>query len=257
MQADLNTFAALGVHGTSAITCLTAQNPGEVLAVQAAHPDMVEAQVEAVAEGFKVAACKTGMLYDTSIIERVASMFPEDRSFPLVVDPVSVATSGARLLKPSALKALQSSLLPKALVMTPNVPEAEALTGLRLRSPEDLRTAARALFEQHGCAVLLKGGHLRGLRESVDLFYDGKTELMLSAPRVARVRAHGTGCTYAAALTAYLARGHALTRAVRQAKDYVTGAIRHHRRVGRQVVLNWWWKRSGGQWSIRKHAAKP
>jgi len=242
VQADLNTFAALGVHGTSAVTCLTAQNPREVLAVQSSHPDMVEAQVAAVAAEFDVLACKTGMLYDRAIIERVASLFPEGKRFPLVVDPVSVATSGARLLKLSALNALRNQLLPRALVVTPNVPEAEALTGLAVRSPEALRTAARSLHEKHGCAVVVTGGHLKGLKESVDLFYDGTTELMLTAPRVARVRAHGSGCTFAAALTAFLALGHALPKAVGEAKEYVTGAIRKHRRVGRHAVLNWRWQ---------------
>ena len=141
---------------------------------------------------------------------------------PLVVDPVMLSTSGAMLLKPSAAKVLQKKLLPVAKLVTPNVPEAEALTGLRIREPEDLRTAARALFEKYGCAVLVKGGHLRGLNEAVDVLFDGREEWLFSLPRVKGRGMHGTGCVYSAAITAGLVKGLSLPKSVEQGKEFVT-----------------------------------
>ena len=239
IQADLNTFAALGVHGTSVLTCLTAQNPRAVLGIQAARPDMVRAQLEAVFSGFPLRACKTGMLYDGGIIREVAAFFRGQRQCALVVDPVMVATSGALLLKRSAIRMLVQELLPRASLITPNLPEAERLTGLRITEPEDLRAAARALVEQFGGAALVKGGHLEGTKEAIDLYYDGREELMLAAPRVRRVQTHGTGCTFSAAITAYLARGYGLSDAVVQAKTFLTRAILGYHQVGSHSVLNW------------------
>lgn len=240
IQADLKTFAALGVHGTSAITCLTAQNPKGVSAIQAAKPAMVRAQIEAVFAELRPAAVKTGMLFDTAIIREIAGFFGQLRGPvpPLIVDPVMVATSGARLLKPAALRAMQDALLPLATLVTPNLDEAEILVGTRLSSPEDLRAAARTIHQRFHCAVLVKGGHLRGLREAVDIFFDGQTELLLSAPFVRGVSTHGTGCTYSAAIAAHCALGHDLPRAVQLAKDFITRAIAGSLRVGKHSVLN-------------------
>lgn len=240
IQADLKTFATLGVHGTSAITCLTAQNPKGVSAIQAAKPAIVRAQLQAVFAELRPAAVKTGMLFDTAIIRAVADFFSQLRrpAPPLIVDPVMVATSGARLLQPAALRALQDALLPLAALVTPNLDEAEILVGARLNSPEDLRAAARAIHQRFHCAVLVKGGHLRGLREAVDIFYDGRTELLLTAPFVRGVSTHGTGCTYSAAIAAHCALGQALPDAVRHGKQFITSAIAGSLRAGKHFVLN-------------------
>lgn len=239
IQADLKTFAALGVHGTSVITCLTAQNPAAVLGVQAVAAGMVRRQLEAVFAELPPRAIKTGMLFSAAIVGEVARFLAGlRRRPPVIVDPVMVASSGARLLKPDAVRALKEELLPLATLITPNAPEAEALTGLAIHEPEDLRTAARQLRRAYRCAVLLKGGHLADSRQAVDLFYDGQTERLLSAPRVQGVSTHGTGCTYAAAIAAGCARGLPLAEAVRRAKQFLTRAIAHSRRIGRHWVLD-------------------
>lgn len=238
VQADLKTFAALDVHGTCAITCVTAQNPDGVRAVEACRPAMVRAQLEAVFEGFKPTAAKTGMLYSAEIIRVVAGFFRKHKTL-LVVDPVMVATSGARLLKREAVNALERELLPRATLVTPNLDEAAVLLGKKLRTPEDLREAARELHQRFGCAALVKGGHLRGTKQAVDFFYDGRTEFLLSAPFVRGVKTHGTGCTYSAAITAHLARGMDLPEAVTRAKEHVTLAIAESRFAGGHAILNY------------------
>jgi hydroxymethylpyrimidine/phosphomethylpyrimidine kinase len=241
IQADLKTFAALNVHGTSAITCLTAQNPKGVRGIQAGTVAIVSQQIEAIFEELPPAAVKTGMLYSAPIIQAVADLLDRPKAPPLVVDPVMVATSGARLLKPAAIRSLCDRLLPLASLITPNLHEAEILTQRPLKSVEDLRTAARLLHQQFGCAVLLKGGHLKGLREAVDIYYDRNEELLLTAPFIRHVSTHGTGCTYSAAITAWLARGQTLPEAVKRAKFFITGAIAGAQRAGRHSVLNSFW----------------
>ncbi|HIL25621.1 MAG TPA: bifunctional hydroxymethylpyrimidine kinase/phosphomethylpyrimidine kinase [Verrucomicrobia bacterium] len=221
LQADLRVFAALGVRGVSVVAAVTAQSPKRVLAVEAVKPTMVREQLAAVFEGNKPKAAKTGMLLTARNVEVVAEWFSK-RRMPLVVDPVMLSTSGAVLLKPSAVKMLQKKLLPAATLVTPNVPEAEALTGLRIREPEDLRKAAHALFESHGCAVLVKGGHLRGIKEAVDVLFDGREEWLFSLPRVKGRGMHGTGCVYSAAIIAGLVKGLSLPKAVEQGKEFVT-----------------------------------
>ena len=224
LQADLRVFAALGVRGVSVVAAVTAQSPRRVRAVEEVKVEMVREQLAAVFEGNKPKAAKTGMLLTARNVEVVAEWFT-NRRLPLVVDPVMLSTSGAVLLKPSAVKVLQKKLLPVAKLVTPNVPEAEALTGLRIREPEDLRTAARALYEKHGCAVLVKGGHLRGLNEAVDVLFDGRDEWLLSLPRVKGRGMHGTGCVFSAAIVAGLAKGLSLLKAVERGKAFVTGEI--------------------------------
>lgn len=238
IQADLKTFASLCVHGTSAITCVTAQNPKRVTGIQPISPGLVSRQIEAVFHELPPLAVKTGMLFSADIIRVVAQFFTKGERPPLVVDPVMVSTGGAQLLKPSAVKALEDELLPLATLVTPNLDEAQILVGSRLSSPEDLRAAAKELHQQFGCAVLVKGGHLRGLREAMDIFYDGNCELLLSAPFVRGVSTHGTGCTYSAAVTGYLATGKRLADAVQLAKQYLTRAIHHSRRIARHWVLD-------------------
>jgi hydroxymethylpyrimidine kinase/phosphomethylpyrimidine kinase len=237
IQADLKTFAALGVHGTSVITCITAQNPRRVIGVEPCSVRIVEAQLEAVSSELPPRAAKTGMLFSAPLIRAVAG-WARVRKCSLVVDPVMVATSGARLLKEDAVKALTKYLLPLATVITPNIPEAEALLDIRIREPEDLRRAARELYRRFGCATLVKGGHLASAHEAIDILFDGSAEFLLRAPRISGIRTHGTGCTYSAAIAAHLAVGEPLARAVTLAKTFVSNAIANHYRCGRHAVLN-------------------
>jgi hydroxymethylpyrimidine/phosphomethylpyrimidine kinase len=242
IQADLKTFAALGVHGTSAITCVTAQNPKRVWAIQACPPKMVRGQIDAVMDELRPAAIKTGMLYSAEIIRAVAEFFEANRRIPLIVDPVLISSSGSRLLKASAIKLLRNRLLPLATVVTPNLDEAKLLTGRELKSIDDLRWAARKIHGEFGCAALIKGGHLRNSREAADIFFDGEDEWLLSAPFIKGMNTHGTGCTYSAAITGFLARGFALPEAVAQAKEFISQAIAQSYAVGKHSALNAFWR---------------
>ncbi|HEV2694307.1 MAG TPA: bifunctional hydroxymethylpyrimidine kinase/phosphomethylpyrimidine kinase [Verrucomicrobiae bacterium] len=236
IQADLKTFAALGVHGTSAIACLTAQNPKRVLGVEPCSPKMLRLQIEAVFAELPPVAVKTGMLFSAENISVVTKFFKNSKT-KLVVDPVMVSTSGARLLKPAAEKVLKEKLLPLATLVTPNLDEAEILTGQKIRSPEDLRSAAYEIVSRYGCAALVKGGHLKNCREAIDIFYDGENELLLSAPFVKGVSTHGTGCTYSAAICAALALGHGLPHAVEIGKNFITEAISNSYHIGTHFAL--------------------
>lgn len=238
IQADLKTFAALQVHGTSAITCVTAQNPKRLLAIQPCPPEIVRQQIEAVFDELPPDAIKTGMLYSTGIIREVVRLLKRRQRKFLVVDPIMVSTRGRRLLKPAAIKTIVRDLLPLASLVTPNLDEAAVLTGTTLSSVEDMRVAARIIQHRFGCAALVKGGHLKGFKEAVDIFYDGETELLLAAPFVKGARTHGTGCTYSAAITAYLAAGVELTVAVVRAKEHITQAIVRSRNAASHSILN-------------------
>jgi hydroxymethylpyrimidine/phosphomethylpyrimidine kinase len=231
IQADLKTFAAHGLHGTSALTAVTAQNSVTVTDWVALDPRMVVAQMEAVASDMTVAAAKTGMLANREIMAAVAEAAARLRLPFLVVDPVMVAKGGDRLLDRPAERAYSELLFPLATVITPNLAEAEALLGGTVRSLEDMREAARALHKQGARAVVVKGGHLEG--DAVDVFFDGWRMDELSAPRIDTPNTHGTGCTFSAAIAARLARGDDLPGAVRGAKAYVTEAIRRSYAVGR------------------------
>jgi len=236
IQADLKTFAALGVFGTSALTCLTAQNPDEVTGVQATDPDMVALQVRTVCAGFPVSAAKTGMVYSAPIIRAVAEAVSTCAITNLVVDPVMAATSGARLLREDAIEALQRELIPRASVITPNVPEAEILCGESISSVEDLERAAKAIGEQYGVACVAKGGHLGG-DEIVDVLYaDGRVQ-RFSSPRIQAVETHGTGCTFSAALAACLAKGLDLVEAVGVTREFVASALAGAVRIGEHYPL--------------------
>ncbi len=242
IQADLKTFAALGVHGTSAITCLTAQNPKSVSAVHAAPARFVRAQLEAVFAELPPAGVKTGMLFSAAIIREVATFWRQLGKRPaLIVDPVMVATSGARLLQPAAAKALLHELLPLADLVTPNLDEAEILVGRRLQNLDDVREAALTIRLRYGCAALVKGGHLRNSKAAVDVFFDGRSELTLTARRVRGVTTHGTGCTYSAAIAGYRALGLPLERSVEMAKNHITQAINQSVRIGKHSALNPFW----------------
>lgn len=243
IQADLKTFAALGVHGTSAVTCFTAQNPRGVRSIQPASASMVQKQMEAVFAELRPGAVKTGMLFSAEIVRAVAKFFRdlEGRRPPLIVDPVMVATSGAQLLEPMALETLVEELFPLASLLMPNRAEAEVLLGRKIRTKTELRTAADELQRHFGCAVLVKGGHVRGGRWAVDYFSDRKDILRLAGRFVRGVSTHGTGCTFSAAVAGYCALGNVLPVAVSLAKGYITGAIAGSGVAGGHAVLNHFW----------------
>ena len=225
IQADLKTFTALGLHGTSATTAITAQNTRGISSVLALPPAIVVAQIEAVLEDFGADAIKIGMLANAEIASAVAETLRGLDRTPIVLDPVMVAKGGASLLDDTAVDVLRWQLMPQATVVTANVPEAEALTGEPVRSVTDARRAAAALVESGVRAVVIKGGHLAG--DAVDVLFDGTTFTEFSGPRLNTRHTHGTGCTFAAAIAAHLALGASLVAAVGAAKAYVTHAIAH------------------------------
>jgi hydroxymethylpyrimidine/phosphomethylpyrimidine kinase len=231
IQADLKTFAAHGVYGTSAITAVTAQNTVGVTTWTAISTDLVTAQIEAVVSDIGAHAAKTGMLPNAAIVAAVAAA-ARDLALQLVVDPVMIAKSGDRLIDDDAVEALKSLLLRQAFVVTPNIPEAEALTGSRIDDAESRREAARRLVALGAANVVIKGGHLSS-DDIVDLLYDGQRFTEFRTQRVAGRSTHGTGCTFAAAMAAHLALGHRLEEAVPQAQAYIAGAIRNAPMLGR------------------------
>jgi hydroxymethylpyrimidine/phosphomethylpyrimidine kinase len=232
IQADLKTFAAHGVYGTSAITAVTAQNTLGVADVMALPGDFIIAQMEAVASDIGVDAAKTGMLANAAIVEAVAAAI-DDLELPrVVVDPVMIAKSGDRLLEEEAVSAIRAELLRRAFVVTPNAPEAEVLAGMPVRTVSDAREAARRIHKLGPTAVVVKGGHL-ATPDVVDLLFDGREFTEFRGARLDSRNSHGSGCTFAAALTANLALGHPLVEATRRAKEYVVGAIRHGLPIGR------------------------
>jgi len=231
IQADLKTFAAHGVYGTSAITALTAQNTQGVAGVHVVPAEFVTLQIETVVADIGCDAVKTGMLANAAIVEAVAAAI-EALDLPnLVVDPVMVAKGGDRLLDPDAVHAIRVSLLRLARVVTPNIPEAEVLTGMTIQSVDDMRTAGQKLLRLGCRAAVVKGGHLPG-DEAIDVLVGDSGVTTLSATRVVGPHTHGTGCTFAAAVAARLALDDTLENAVQGAKDYVTSAMRHGLDVG-------------------------
>jgi hydroxymethylpyrimidine/phosphomethylpyrimidine kinase len=224
IQADLKTFAAHGVFGMTAITAVTAQNTLGVTGVVALPPDFVAAQIDAVAIDIPPDASKIGMLANAGIIDAVAHAITRHAFANVVLDTVMIAKSRARLLDENAVAALRDRLLPLALVVTPNVPEAEALTGLTINTTQDQREAARRLVKLGARAALVKGGHMEG-PTAVDVLWDGREMTMLEAPRIESPHTHGTGCTLSSAIAARLALGDDLVSACRAAKAYVTRAI--------------------------------
>jgi len=212
------------------VTAITAQNTRGVFAVQEIDAEVVAKQIDAVMEDIGAAAAKTGMLSSAAIIEVVAEGVRKHRIEKLVVDPVMVAKSGDTLLRPEAVSALRELLLPLALVVTPNIPEAEVLAGAALDTDEQLRDAAKAIHAMGPKAVVIKGGHRSG--DADDLLYDGQEFHTLHAKRVDTPHTHGTGCTFSAAIAANLAKGLAVPEAVAEAKRYLTGAIEHAYAIG-------------------------
>ncbi len=232
IQADIKAMQANGVFAASVLTAVTAQNTRAVTAAFELPLDLIEAQLDAVLDDLPVAATKTGMLSSSAIIETVARKIEERGIEPLVVDPVMISKSGYPLLQAEAVETLKTRLLPRATLVTPNVHEAAHLTGLTIQTLDDAREAAQRIQAMGAQAVLVKGGHLDGESEAVDVLYDGQRFHTYRAPRIDTPHTHGTGCTYAAAIAANLARGYPLRGAVARAKRYVTEAIRHGLAIG-------------------------
>jgi len=242
LQADLKTFHQFGVYGEAVVTLLTVQNTVRVSRMEVMPPELVREQIEAVLEDIPPNAAKTGALGSAEVVEAVARA-AEGFRFPLVVDPVMVSKHGLPLLPESAIRAVRQHLLPRAALFTPNLPEAEALTGIAIRGMEDMRAAARRLREMGARAVLIKGGHLEG--EATDLLFDGAEWREFPAPRIDTRHTHGSGCTYSAAITAGLARGLTLGDAVARAKLFIHLAIQTSPGLGR------------GSGPLNHHAAVP
>lgn len=244
IQADLKTFSALGVFGTSALTAITAQNTVGVNRVDILSAETVYAQIKAVAEDFKIGAAKTGMLANAAIVEIVAKAAHDFDLKNLIVDTVMVSKSGHRLLAPEAEEALRKILLPCALVITPNLPEAEVLLGTKIA---DLAAMKRAAKELHGMGaknVLVKGGHLAGA-DATDVFFDGKDFTMLEGQRIQTNSTHGTGCTLSAAIASHIALGLPVLDACRAAKEYLTGALKNAQPLGHgHGPVNHFWRLS-------------
>jgi hydroxymethylpyrimidine/phosphomethylpyrimidine kinase len=230
IQADLKTFASLGVYGTSVITAVTAQNTRGVYQVQEMSPELVAAQIDAIVSDIGADVVKTGMLANTAILEVVAAKVCQYDLTNLVVDPVMEAKGGEALLSNGAIFALREKLLPLALVVTPNLNEAAALVGRELRGWDDISWAAREIASMGARNVVIKGGHIDG--PANDLFYDGKEYHEFSAPRIDTCNTHGTGCTFASAIAASLAKGSTVRQAVAMAKAYVTKALQHSYPLG-------------------------
>ena len=246
IQADLKTFAAAGVYGTSAITAITAQNTLGVTAWEPVSTELVIAQIEAIAGDIPPEAVKTGMLATAAIVEAVAAAIGGLDLPNLVVDPVMVAKGGDRLLEDDAVAAIKVHLLRLAEVVTPNIPEAEILTGVTIRSVADMRDAARRIRALGPRVVVVKGGHLDtpAARDIVvDVVCTPQEEFELRGPRVVTAHTHGTGCTFAAATAAQLARGRPIDDALRWAREYLEGAIRHAPGLGQgHGPLNHFWR---------------
>ena len=248
IQTDLKTFTAHKVYGTTAITCITAQNPDAVTGVEPVSPDMVVRQVEAVCDGFPVAAAKTGMLYSAEIIRAVADVVRRRQIRQLVVDPVMVATSGAKLLQDDAIATLQEALLPRAMLVTPNIPEAEILWGQPIRSTEEQQDAAEGIAMRYGIACVIKGGHMAEadanapqLPHIINVLYAAGRIHSFQHDRVKGGDTHGTGCTFAAAITANLANDLPLATAIEQAGTFVADAIANSFDTGTHRPLGIGW----------------
>lgn len=232
IQADIKTVMALGGYAATAVTALTAQNTTGIFGIVPVAPDFVRSQIEVVLDDIGADCVKTGMLHDAGIVAAVADALAKVPDLPLVVDPVMVSTSGAMLLDPAGVEALKRRLIPRARVLTPNLPEAEALLDRRIGGAEDMPAAARALTALGTRAVVLKGGHVPGERVR-DLAVDGDESYAFESPRLATRHTHGTGCSFASAVATSLAQGMTLRAAVERAHDFVQRAIRAAPGLGR------------------------
>ncbi|HIG28441.1 MAG TPA: bifunctional hydroxymethylpyrimidine kinase/phosphomethylpyrimidine kinase [Verrucomicrobiales bacterium] len=238
IQADLKTFAAFKVHGSSVISCLTAQNPNRILKIQSCPSVMVRSQLEAVFEEFSPRALKIGLVGSQANRKTIAeflSSLNKDRMPFVVLDPILAASSGRRLM--TNFLNFQKTLIPIVDLLTPNLPEAEVLAGRPIHSLNDMKSAAQIIHRHYGCGVLIKGGHLPDDQAAVDVLFSNNEFLLFSHRRISGMSIHGTGCTLSSAITAGIAKGQDLQTAVGKAKKYLTKAIRHSYRVGPHRVL--------------------
>ena len=223
IQADIKTMTAHGVYGMSAVTALTAQNTMGVYDVMEVTPEFLAKQLDAVFTDIFPDSVKTGMLSNSGLIRVIADKLTEYKAKNVVIDPVMISTSGSRLLQDDAIADLKNRLLPLAKVVTPNIPEAEALSGIAINDGNAMMMAARIIAENYGCAVLCKGGHSIG--DANDLLYENGKYIWLECKRIDNKNTHGTGCTLSSAIAANLAKGYSLYEAVKRAKEYITGAL--------------------------------
>lgn len=233
IQADLKTFSANGVFGMSVITAVTAQNTQGVLAVEDISSEVVQKQIEAIFEDIRVDAVKVGMVSRIETIQAVSGQLQRYQAHPVVVDPVMVSKSGYHLLQPEAVRALLEKLLPIATIVTPNIPEAEIMAQMSIKNLKDMEAAANRIFRMGPRNVLVKGGHLTD--QATDVLFDGVDYVHLTAERIFTKNTHGTGCTLSSAIAANLAKGRSISDAVREAKEYLTTAIRHSLAIGKGV----------------------
>ena len=223
IQADIKTMTVNGVFAASAVTALTAQNTTGVTGIMDSTPEFLAAQIDAVFTDLRPDAVKIGMVSSAALIETIADKLTEYKAEHIVVDPVMVATSGARLISEEAVGTLKERLLPLAEVITPNIPEAEVLSGMEIHAPDDMTKAAELIGKKYGCAVLLKGGH--DLNDANDLLYKDGKAVWFKGRRIDNPNTHGTGCTLSSAIAANLAKGFDLEESVRRAKEYISGAL--------------------------------
>lgn len=223
IQADIKTMTANGVYAMCAITALTAQNTTGVTDIMEVTPEFLKAQLDCIFTDIRPDAVKTGMVSASALIEVIAERLRFYGAENLVVDPVMVATSGARLISEDAIGTLKKELLPLAKVITPNIPEAEVLSGRTVASEKDMEAAAKEIYEKYGCGVLCKGGH--SINDANDLLYDGKEMIWFKGKRINNPNTHGTGCTLSSAIASGLAKGYDLPTAVRSAKNYISCAL--------------------------------
>lgn len=233
IQADLKTFSAHGVFGMSVITAVTAQNTQGVFGVEDISPEIIKKQIEVIFDDISVDGVKIGMVSKTPTIKTIAETLGKYQVKNLVVDPVMVSKSGYHLLEPEAKSALIEYLLPMATVVTPNLPEAEVITGIKISSIEDMKKAAEEIYKIGPKYVLIKGGHLEG--EAIDVLYDGREFTYYNSPRINTKNTHGTGCTLSSAITANLSVGLPVNEAVLKAKNYITAAIENSFPIGKGV----------------------
>lgn len=223
IQADIKTMTANGVYAMSAVTALTAQNTTGVTDIMEATPDFLSAQLDSVFTDIFPDAVKIGMVSSIGLIEVIADKLTQYEAENIVLDPVMVATSGAKLMQDDAAEVLKTKLIPLASVVTPNIPEAEILTGMKISSPEDMETAAKKIYLDYGCAVLLKGGHQ--LNDANDFLFDGQFARWFEGKRIDNPNTHGTGCTLSSAIASNLAKGFSMSESVGRAKEYISGAL--------------------------------
>lgn len=242
LQADLKTFAALGVYGLSAVTLITAQDSSQVYATQVLEPALVTAQIRAAISQARPGGVKIGALGDAGIVEAVAATLAELSLDALVLDPVILSSSGARLLSEAGEAMMCRELLPAVAVLTPNLREAAAISGIAVTGEAAMREAARIIHGMGPRVVVIKGGHLAAGTPALDLYFDGRAFESIEAPRLPGADPHGTGCAFSAAIAAWLARGETPLSAVRHAKRFVTGAIAHSFVLGHgRPLLNHLW----------------